>query len=427
MAHSGTDLALELRTDLSQLPGLIESIGEALGVPEEAGEELSKEVDHLGMTIEEALKRTACTVQLAMSFDIGEGEEAGELPMPKELICRIDGMTWFWNKAGEAWLEESESEGVLDMTRSESDGMVTYSLTSEEEVIEVIVVEPATDTIWLATSAEALKRSMEQGPRLADDPEFQATWEGMPQSGNAMAYVSPRLFRATVGSALPLLGELAGPSDESGKSTGAIDRLLAKLANDLTAPDCGLAFSASNDEGGLLTVSRLPFPAKYLDDLFLGDLFYDFLADPELLALLSGDPGEVTLPPEELDALIEESRKETREAIQGMGLDEETSKRILDNMEKGLRKDLGGGEGTEQQGEDGEPRQDIEGLELSVEEMDAQLEAFLKLWRKEMEKSDLLDEETIDQLLEGTKEEALKELRRLRKVERQGDDGGAGE
>ena len=71
--------------------------------------------------------------------------------------------------------------------------------------------------------------------------------------------------------------------------------------------------------------------------------------------------------------------------------------------------------------------EDIEGLELSVEEVDAQLEAFLKLWRKEMEKSDLLDEETIDKLLEGTKEEALKELRRLRKVERKGEDGGAGE
>ena len=369
MAPSGTDLAAELRIALTQVPGLIRSVGGAMGVAGEVGEQLAKEVDHLGMTIEEALERTTLTVQLAMSFELGNEGEAGTLPMPKELVCRIDGMTWFWNKAGEAWLEESRSAGLLDMTRSETDGVVTYAITSEgftePGTPAVIVVEAASDTIWLASSAESLANAQTGGSRLADDPAFQATWAGMPQSGNAMVYVSPRLFRASVRSALPLLGELAGPLDESGESTGAIDRLLAKLAADLAAPDCGLGFSASNDEGGLLTVSRLPFPGKYLDDLFLGDLLYEFLADPELLALMTMDDEELdglvdqaikdgTFSPEEVEALIEESRKEARETIQGMGLDEETTTRILDNMEEEMRKELRQPHKAGQQGGAGE-------------------------------------------------------------------------
>lgn len=192
------------------------------------------EIDQLDMTIGEAVKQTTFTLQLAMGFDIGKTDEAGTPPEPDEMIGRIDGMTWFWNMAGEAWLEEGRSTGLIDMTRSETDGVVTYAITSEGFTAPgkaaVIVVEAATDTIWLASSAESLANARSGGPRLADDPEFQATWEGMPASGNAKAYVSPQLFRATVGSGLALVGELTGASDEPGESTGPIDRLLSQLA-----------------------------------------------------------------------------------------------------------------------------------------------------------------------------------------------------
>ena len=193
------------------------------------------------MTIGEAVKQTTFTLQLAMGFDIGKTDEAGTPPEPDEMIGRIDGMigridgmTWFWNMAGEAWLEEGRSTGLIDMTRSETDGVVTYAITSEGFTAPgkaaVIVVEAATDMIWLASSAESLAKAQSGGSRLVDDPEFRATWEGMPASGNAMAYVSPQLFRATVGSGLALVGELTGASDEPGESTGPIDRLLSQLA-----------------------------------------------------------------------------------------------------------------------------------------------------------------------------------------------------
>lgn len=418
MAQSGTDLAFELRADLSQLPGLIESIGGALGVAGDAKEELAREVDHLGMTIEEALKRTSFRVQLAMNFELGDESEANTLPVPQDLICRIDGMTRFWNKAGEAWLEECESKGVLAITRSESDGMVTYAVTSEEEVIEVIVVESTTDTIWLSTSAEALKQSMEQGPRLADDPEFQATWAGMPQTGNAMAYVSPRLFRAGIGSVLPLLGGQVGPEDESGESTGAIDRLLLKLTTDLIAADTGLALSASSDADGLLIASKLPFPGKYLDDLFVGDLLYDFVADPEMVALLDGDVA-MTLKAEELEELIEESRNEMRQAIQGMGLDEKTTKELLDGMAKELRKDLGGEGG-------GGLEFDSKELSLSPEQKTAVVEETLERMKKGVKEAGL-DQETTRKMLESIEQAAREEVRRVLETEGGNKDGKSGE
>jgi hypothetical protein len=160
----------------------------------------------------------------------------------------------------------------------------------------------------------------------------------MPGSGNAMAYISPRMFRAVVDSVPPLLSSLTETLGDSGESGNAFNRVLEKMARDLTATDNGLAFSVSRDESGLLAVSKLPFPGKYLNDLFVGDLFYDLLGDPSLFAL---PDVAATLPPEELDAVVEESVKKARKTIQEMGLDEETTQGILDNMEKDLRKDLG--------------------------------------------------------------------------------------
>jgi hypothetical protein len=126
MSPAGADLALELRADLSQLSGLIQSMGRALGVSEEAGQQLEKEVKHLGMTIGEALGRTAFTLQLAMIFDTKKVAETTLLPEPKDMVGRIDGMTWFWGKAGEALLEEGRAKGTLDFTRTETGGVVTY-------------------------------------------------------------------------------------------------------------------------------------------------------------------------------------------------------------------------------------------------------------------------------------------------------------
>jgi truncated hemoglobin YjbI len=240
----------------------------------------------------------------------------------------------------------------------------------------------------------------------------------MPQSGNAMAYVSPRLFRAAVGSALPLLGELAGPLDESGESTGATDRLLVKLTTDLIAADTGLAFSASNDADGLLIASKLPFPGKYLDDLFVGDLLYDFVADPEMLALLAGDV-TMTLGEEELEELIQESQEEMRRAIQGMGLDEETTKELLDGMEKELRKDLGGAGGAV-------PEIDIEELSLSPEQTTAVVEETLERMKKGVKDAGL-DEETTRKMLESMEQAAREEVRRLLEAEAGNEEGKSGE
>jgi len=304
------------------------------------------------------------------------------------------------------------------MTRSESDGMVTYTVTSEEDAIEVIVVEPATDTIWLSTSAEALKRSMEQGARLADDPEFQVTWEGMPRSGNAMAYVSPRLFRAFIGAALPLVSDFTEGLDEGMEDDGILDRLIDTMTKDLIATEAGLAVCASSDADGLLIASKLPFPGKYLDDLFVGDLLYDFVADPEMLALLAGDV-TMTLEAEELEEIIQESRKEMRQAIQGMGLDEETTKELLEGMEKELRKDLGGAGG-------GVSEFDIEELRLSAEQTTAVVEETLERMRKGVKEAGL-DEETTRKMLESMEQAAREEIRRLLETEAGNEEGKSGE
>jgi len=413
MVPAGTDLAVELRADLSQVPGLIQSMGAALGVSKEAGGELEKQVKHLGMTIGEALGRTAFTLDLAITLETAN-KGAATFPEPKEMMGRIEGLTWLWDKAGEAMLEESRAKGTLDFTRAETGGVVTYSITASGPtppgVPTVIVVEAAKDTIWLASSAEFLARSREGASRLVEDPAFQATWKGMPGSGNAMAYISPRMLRAVVDTVLPLMSSLTEALGESGESGDTVNRMLQRMAKDLTASDSGLAFTASRDETGLLAVSKLPLPGKYLDDLFVGDLLYDLLGDPSLFA---SPDGSVALPPEELEALVEESMKEARTTILEMGLDEKTTQGILDNMEKELRGDLGGSKGTGGQAEE-RLKSDIQGLGLSTTEVDAELELFLKEWRKGLEKAGF-NEKIIDQLVEGTRVESRKELRKLLK------------
>ena len=203
-----------------------------MGVAEEAGEQLAKEVDHLGMTIEEALKRTTFTVQLAMGFDIGNEGETSTPPEPDEMIGRIDGMTWFWNKAGEAWLEEGRSTGLLDMTRSETEGVVTYAITSEG------FTEPGKPAVIVVEAATRHDLAGQLGGIPCEGREPAARDWSMTRSSKRPGRACPGqatpwpmclrgCFAAPSSPRLPLLGELAGASDEPGESTGPLDRLLA--------------------------------------------------------------------------------------------------------------------------------------------------------------------------------------------------------
>jgi polyhydroxyalkanoate synthesis regulator phasin len=80
-------------------------------------------------------------------------------------------------------------------------------------------------------------------------------------------------------------------------------------------------------------------------------MLYDFLADPELLNMMTMDDEgldqfldqaveEGMLDPEESEAMLEEMMKEMRKSIEESGLDEKTSQEMLKTMEQEARKEL---------------------------------------------------------------------------------------
>ncbi|MEO1857595.1 MAG: hypothetical protein ABGY95_09580 [Rubritalea sp.] len=125
MSPKGTDLAFQLTLDLSKSPELIRSLAATMGESEQADSELKKDIEPLGITIEDALKKSNATLTPAIDFDQNSKLDLGEISMGRPAIVgRIDGLNWIWDKLGDKIIE---SNG-LPMTRTEDAGVVTYKL-----------------------------------------------------------------------------------------------------------------------------------------------------------------------------------------------------------------------------------------------------------------------------------------------------------
>lgn len=270
MCPQGTDLAFEFPIDLSQMPHLIRSVAATVGAGEEAAAELDKEIAPLEMTIEQTLKKIDVTFNLAIDFDsLADADSVS----PPAFVGRIDGLNWLWLKLGEQFIKDNLEDNEVGYKRTEEGGVVTYTLTDEgieEELMgynPVLVIDTKKDHLWLASSQEFLARSQKKGSQLIDDPAFKTTWEGLPEKGNAMAYVSSELLKNLRGLLDTAMAAIPDADEEFGPAMEGLTPVIDTLLNDLTKSKSGFAFSIANDNQGIHFATKLPFPDKYLDSL----------------------------------------------------------------------------------------------------------------------------------------------------------------
>lgn len=261
MSPAGTDVALELDLDLKKAPAIIKAIAASLGV-DESELDFGEKIPELDMTIEEILNKSDVKLSLAIDFD-----EKNKLQIDEEtmivrphLIARIDGATWIWDKIGDELIKEKK----LPLGKSEKDGVITYTIPVEmEEMLQgyrpQIIVDKNKDQLWLVTSPELFTKANTAGAQLADDPKFQATWKGLPEKGNSMAYFSKDFFNSLEDLYATALKQGILDNEDFQKAKPLVD----KLIEDITKSDSGFAFSIAGDTDGIHLSNKIPFPAKY--------------------------------------------------------------------------------------------------------------------------------------------------------------------
>lgn len=197
MAPSGADLALQLNTNLAQVESLIRNVmvkGKANDGEIAEFEASMKEFTPFGMSTSDLLKKINVKTNIVIDFDKTTKLSIPNAPMAPidrpNMVFRFDGATWMWEKLGDAMM----AQAGIPFERTENEGTITYAMPEAMKAsfmgyLPKLVVDTKADQIWLTTSPEFLEKCL-NGPKLKDDPAFQAAIKGLPQEGNMISYAS---------------------------------------------------------------------------------------------------------------------------------------------------------------------------------------------------------------------------------------------
>lgn len=263
IAPLGTDIAIQLELDLRKSPPIARALAKLFDTSTAVDQSLSKVLGPFEVTLEEALKNSNIRAIIAIQFDNKNRFELGKLNIGRpQILIRIDGLHWLWKKSAERLMNNL----FIPFDHAEKDGIITYS--SPPEMIEAfqgfeptMVVDTRNDQIWIATSPALINQARADGNHLIDDPQFLATWQGLPKSGNSMAYIS-KSFLTELDTLYKKDLEKSLFDLESFKN---IKPFVAKILTDTIKTNSGLALSLQHDPTGIHFASKLPFPDKFLN------------------------------------------------------------------------------------------------------------------------------------------------------------------
>lgn len=255
MAPAGTDLALQLSLNLSQIESQLSSVIE-MGEDEEINqfkEGLSSEVPMLGVTTSELLKKLDLRLNFALDLDANEKlpTPIGEFNKP-HITGRIDGIAWIWDKVGPMAIGGTG----LPFGKVEENGITTYSLPAEMAAqfmgySPVVQVDANKDQIWLSSTPDFLAKCTSGENTLADSPAFKATMQQLPSEGVSMTYASKEFYEFFVSSMANL--------QETGMLDGADEVAKAQLdtaLKDAAKIQTGAAQVISKNSNGVLFSER---------------------------------------------------------------------------------------------------------------------------------------------------------------------------
>jgi len=261
---AGTDLALQVQLDLREVSAMVTEFAKLAG-EEKILKDMEKNIPDLEMTPNELLSKLNVTVSIGL--DINTDENAQTNPMAlisgANMIARIDGLNWLWDKLGDQILAESK----VPMDKSEKNGLIIYTIPDQmrKDLLGYspqLIIDNANQHIWISSKPEFFEKCKAGENKLVDSPEFKDAFEKLPGKGNSMMYVSKGFLRTAKSQY-----DSAAKTGMFGKDFQAAKELVDYLMVDMTESDKGWAMVLSKDEDGLMFASRGPIGIHHLSYL----------------------------------------------------------------------------------------------------------------------------------------------------------------
>ncbi|MFT5906097.1 MAG: hypothetical protein ACI9E1_001702 [Cryomorphaceae bacterium] len=261
MCPAGSDLVMQMDLDLRTAEELLRNVMKAAGnVPKEEQQDfedtMKEEIPELGMTTSALLSKLDVRVNIAIDLDDKVKlalPMVGELDKPRAVV-RIDGLAWMWDKMGDDMIAESG----MPLQKKEEGGVITYSLPAEMAAqfmgySPVVAIDKQKNQIWISSSPEFLKRSMDGTESLADSLAYKGTMQGLPGKGNAMAYMSKDFADLLL--KLHGIAKANGMMEGLGENKDDVDKMVESLkkinqgnVSTLSRSEDGLHFSSRSTE-----------------------------------------------------------------------------------------------------------------------------------------------------------------------------------
>ncbi len=275
MAPAGTDLALQMQLDLRQIETIANAIANSVGEGEKTKKAMSKEIPEMDMTVSDLLSKINVTANVVMDLDANKTVPTpfGEVGRPLVTV-RLDGLAWLWDKFGERAIFESEApfkksvEGDLTYYRIPAEVLKQEAGNQEAAIIDmfgispVILIDKKSNHIWMSSNEEHLQKCRSSKNTLAETAEFKAAFDGLPNKGNSMAYVSKYLLKE-ISEKYTRIADSGMLGEEFGVAKPLVDRLM----EDITESDKGWSMTLGLDDKGVAVTSRGPLASKHLNYL----------------------------------------------------------------------------------------------------------------------------------------------------------------
>jgi hypothetical protein len=212
---------------------------------------MKEEIPEMGMNASALLSKLDVRVNIAIDLDDKVKlalPMVGELDKPR-MVIRLDGLAWIWDKMGDEMIAESG----MPFQKKDEAGVTTYSLPIEMAAqfmgySPVIAIDKTKNQIWISSSPEFLKRSMDGTESLASSLAYKGTMKGLSQKGNMMAYMSKDFAELLL--KLHGIAKANGMMDALGEQATDLDKVVEELklikqgsVNTLSRVDDGILMS----------------------------------------------------------------------------------------------------------------------------------------------------------------------------------------
>ncbi|MFC5051506.1 hypothetical protein ACFPK9_12915 [Rubritalea spongiae] len=259
-APESTDIAVQVTINLETLSELIQQYHTLIGSNTQANSILDQKIAN--SSLHDLLASPKTTFHLCIDFD-----ENKELFLGKESIgyphfaFRIDGNHALFESILLHYIKTRNALFTQTKTKSQTTySLPTYFADAIAGYVPNIEFDTEHDSTTIVSSAHMLERLHSESASLNNDPYFTKTWQNLPTSSSAKAYISKRALEGFQRFYLLAIKEKWTDHPAFLQKKFQITAAVAQL----NSSDSGLAIAISSDKNKDTIINKSPFPSNFL-------------------------------------------------------------------------------------------------------------------------------------------------------------------